>query len=295
MNQAGSIVLPNRLRFDFTHYQAVSQEELEKVERIVNEKILESLEVKTIETSLEESEKMGVVGLFEDKYKDQVRVVQMGEYSKELCGGTHVENTSNIGLFKIISESSIASGVRRIEAITGRTVYKYLNELEKDINNISYVLKSSKNDLLDRVYSITEEIKEKEKEIESLKFKMASSIADDILNAKQDTNGISLITYKIENMDMDSLRNLGDEIRDRLGSGVIVLASVDKGKISFVSMVTKDIVAKGIHAGNIVKEVAKITGGGGGGRSDMAQAGGKIYLKLRGFKYCAYFDSEQLK
>ena len=296
VNQAGSIVLPNRLRFDFTHYQAVSQEELEKIERIVNEKILESLEVKTIETSLEESEKMGVVGLFEDKYKDQVRVVQMGEYSKELCGGTHVENTSNIGLFKIISESSIASGVRRIEAITGRTVYKYLNELEKDINNISYVLKSSKNDLLDRVYSITEEIKEKEKEIESLKFKMASSIADDILNAKQDTNGISLITYKIENMDMDSLRNLGDEIRDRLGSGVIVLASVDKGKISFVSMVTKDIVAKGIHAGNIVKEVAKITGGGGGGRSDMAQAGGKDISKVEeALNIVPILISEQLK
>ena len=296
VNQAGSMVLPNRLRFDFTHYEAVSQKELKEIERIVNEKILDSLEVKTIETSLKESENMGVVGLFEDKYKDQVRIVQMGEYSKELCGGTHVENTNNIGLFKIISESSIASGVRRIEAITGRAVYEYLNELEKDIDNISYVLKTSKKDLLDRVYSITEEIKEKEKEIESLKSKMALSIADDILNTKQDINGTSLITYKVENMDMNSLRNLGDEVKDRLGSGVIVLASVDKGKISFVSMVTKDIVSKGVHAGNIIKEVAKITGGGGGGRPDMAQAGGKDISKVeKALNIVPILINEQLK
>jgi alanyl-tRNA synthetase len=280
VNQAGSIVLPNRLRFDFTHYEAVSYEELMEIESIVNEKILDSLEVKTIETSLKESQKMGVVGLFEDKYKEQVRVVQMGEYSKELCGGIHVDNTSNIALFKIISESSIASGVRRIEAITGRAVFEYLNKLEKNIDTVSNIFKTNKKDIIDRAYSITEELKEKEKEIESLKSKMASSIADKILNTKKDIDGVNLITYKAENMDMNSLRNLGDEIRNGLGSGVIVLASVHDSKISFVSMVTKDLVTKGIHAGNIIREVAKITGGGGGGRPDMAQAGGKDINKV---------------
>ncbi|MCF6460046.1 alanine--tRNA ligase [Clostridium sp. Cult3] len=280
VNQAGSIVLPNRLRFDFTHYEAVEEEQLREIERIVNEKILESLEVKTMNTTLERSQEMGVVGLFEDKYKDEVRVVQMGDYSKELCGGTHVDNTSNIGLFKIISESSIASGIRRIEAITGQEVYHYMNQLEKEIEDISSILKSSRKDVVDRVYSITEELREKEKEINSLKSKMASSIAEDILDRKIDVEGIKLISYRVENMDMNSLRNLGDELRNGIGSGVIVLASVFKDKVSFVSMVTKDLIEKGIHAGNIIREVAKVTGGGGGGRPDMAQAGGKDINKV---------------
>ncbi len=280
VNQAGSIVLPNRLRFDFTHYEAVSNEQLKEIERIVNERILDSLQVKTIETSLKESQEMGVVGLFEDKYKDRVRVVEMGNYSMELCGGTHVDNTSNIGLFKIISESSIASGVRRIEAITGEAVYEYLNELERDLDEVSNVLKTNKKDLIERAHSIVEEVKNKEKEIESLKSKMALSIADEILDTKKNIDGIDLITYKINNMDMNSLRNLGDEIKNGMESGVIVLASVYNEKISFVSMVTKDIVKKGIHAGNIIKEVAKVTGGGGGGRPDMAQAGGKDITKV---------------
>lgn len=281
VNQAGSIVLNNRLRFDFTHYEAVSDEELEKIEKIVNQKILDSLNVNVIETSLKESEEMGVIGLFEDKYKEQVRVVQMGDYSKELCGGTHVDNTSNIGLFKIMSESSIASGVRRIEAITGEAVYEYLNGLEKDIEDISHTLKTNKKNLVDRVHSIMDEFKDKDKEIESLKSKMASSIAQDILNTKKEIDGVNLITYKVDNMDMDSLRNLGDEIRNELGSGVIVLAGIDNGKVGFISMATKDMVDKGIHAGNIIREVAKITGGGGGGRPDMAQAGGKDLSKVQ--------------
>ncbi len=280
VNQAGSIVLPNRLRFDFTHYEAVRDRELSEIERIVNEKILESLEVKVIETSLQESEEMGVIGLFEDKYKDRVRVVQMGDYSKELCGGTHVNNTSEIGLFKIISESSIASGVRRIEAITGEAVYEYLLELERNIDHISHILKTNRNNTLDRVSSLVEELKEKEREIDVLKSKMASSLADDILKEKVNIDGVSLISYKVDNMDMNSLRNLGDELRNSLESGVIVLASVSNGKISFVSMVTKDLVKKGIHAGNMIREVAKITGGGGGGRPDMAQAGGKDVSKV---------------
>ncbi|MCF6464142.1 alanine--tRNA ligase [Clostridium sp. Cult1] len=280
VNQAGSIVLPNRLRFDFTHYEGVKDKELKQIEKIVNEKILASLEVRTMEMSLKESEEMGVVGLFEDKYKDVVRVVQMGDFSQELCGGTHVSNTSNIGLFKIISESSIASGVRRIEAITGRAVYEYLENLEQDIEDISLIVKANKKDIVDRIESITEELKEKDKQINSLKSKIASSIVEDILESKQVMDDINIVTYKLDNMDMNSLRNLGDEIKNALDSSVIVLASIDKGKLSFVAMVSKDLVEKGIHAGNIIKEVAKITGGGGGGRPDMAQAGGKDISKV---------------
>ncbi|NLV76302.1 MAG: alanine--tRNA ligase [Tissierellia bacterium] len=280
VNQAGSIVLPNRLRFDFTHYEAVNKKELWEIERIVNERILESLEVQTINTTLKKSQEMGVLGLFEDKYGDEVRIVQMGDYTKELCGGTHVENTSNIGLFKIISESSIASGVRRIEAITGYEVYRYLNQLEKDLEDISTILKTDKNHLIDKVYSLTEELKKKEKELDSLKSKMASSIAEDIINTSIEVDGIRLISYKLKNMDMEALRSLGDEIKNGIDSGIVILASTYNDKVSFVSMVTKDLIDKGVHAGNIIREVAKITGGGGGGRPDMAQAGGKDINKV---------------
>ncbi|HSH35684.1 alanine--tRNA ligase [Schnuerera sp.] len=280
VNQAGSIVLPNRLRFDFTHYEGVEEGKLKRIEKIVNDKIFASLEVKTMEMTLKESEEMGVVGLFEDKYKDIVRVVQMGDYSKELCGGTHVNNTNNIGIFKIISESSIASGVRRIEAITGNAVYEYLDGLEQDINRISQIVKSNRNDIIGKIENITEELKEKDKQIESLKSKMASSIAEEILDSRKEINGINIIMHKVDNMDMNSLRNLGDELKNSINSGVIVLASVSNGKLSFVSMVTKDLIEKGIHAGNLIREVAKITGGGGGGRPDMAQAGGKDISKV---------------
>ncbi|MEY8415360.1 alanine--tRNA ligase [Tissierella praeacuta] len=280
VNQAGSIVMPNRLRFDFTHFEGVTKEELKDIEKIVNSKILESLEVITIETSLKNAQEMGVVGLFEDKYKDEVRVLTMGDYSKELCGGTHVSNTANIGLFKILSESSIASGVRRIEAITGGSVYEYMNNMEDSIGELADILKTNKNNLLEKARTLVDEAKEKEKEIDSLKAKMASSIADEILSSKLVVSEVPTIVYKVDNMDMNSLRNLGDEIKNRLGSGVIVLASVKDDKISFVGMVTKDIIEKGIHAGNIIKEVAMKTGGGGGGRADMAQAGGKDINKV---------------
>ena len=280
VNQAGSIVTPNRLRFDFTHFEAVAPDELKRVEEIVNSKIFEALEVTTTETTLKNAQEMGVVGLFEDKYGDEVRVLKMGDYSKELCGGTHVGNTGNIGLFKIISESSIASGVRRIEAITGKAVYDYINQMEDSISQLSNILRTNKNNLVDKATDLTEEIKEREKEIETLKSKMASSIADEILSSKVVVENIGLITYKVDNIDMNSLRNLGDELRNRLGSGVIVLASVNDDKLSFIGMVTKDLIEKGIHAGNIIREVAKATGGGGGGRPDMAQAGGKDITKV---------------
>lgn len=280
VNQAGSLVLPTKLRFDFTHFESPTNDELKRIERIVNSKILEAIDVYTIETSLTKAQEMGAVGLFEDKYHDDVRIVKVGDYSQELCGGTHVINTSNIGMFKILSETGVAAGVRRIEAITGTSVYDYLIQMENELDEVSNVLKTNKDNLLDKAKSLTIELKEKDREIESLKGKMATNIADDILSSKVMVGDVSLITYKIQDLDMNSLRNLGDEIRNRLKSGVVVLASVLKDKISFVTMVTKDLNAKGISAGNIIKEVAKATGGSGGGRPDMAQAGGKDVDKI---------------
>ena len=280
VNQAGSIVLPNRLRFDFTHFESISKEDLASIEKRVNTKILEALDVSTTISSLKDAQAMGVVGLFEDKYKDEVRIVSMGEYSRELCGGTHVNNTSNIGLFKILSESGIASGVRRIEAITGFGVYDYLNQLEDEMEEISHNLKTNKTGIIEKSKSLTEELKEKDKEIDRLKSKLSTNIAEEILSSKINVEDIALITYKVKDMDMESLRNLGDEIRNRLNSGIVVLASVLNGKISFVAMVTKDIVDRGFSAGNIVKEVSKAAGGSGGGRADMAQAGGKDISKV---------------
>ncbi len=280
VDQAGSIVMDNRMRFDFTHFEAVSKEALVEIERRVNEKILAGLDVETIETSLKNAQEMGAVGLFEDKYKDDVRIVKMGEYSMELCGGTHVKNTSNIGLFKIVSESGIASGVRRIESITGFSVYDYLNQVEKETEEISHILKTNRTNLLDKTRSLAEELKEKEREIEKLKSKLSTNISDDILNTKKLVKDIALVTYKVNDLDMEGLRNLGDEIRNKLGSGIVVLASVQGDKGNLVAMATKDVVAKGYSAGNIIKEVAKMAGGGGGGRPDMAQAGAKDISKI---------------
>ena len=280
VNQAGSLVMPNKLRFDFTHFESPTGEEVKTIETIVNEKILEALDVITVETSLLEAQEMGAVGLFEEKYGDSVRIIKIDDYSQELCGGTHVKNTSNIGLFKITSETGIAAGVRRIEAITGSAVYEYLNQMENQIEEVSNILKTNKENLLDKAKSLTEDLKEKDREIDSLKGKMATNIADDILSSKIIVDDIALITYKTSDLDMNSLRNLGDEVRNRLGSGVVVLASVVEDKISFVTMVTKDLNSQGISAGNIIKEVAKATGGSGGGRPDMAQAGGKDVSKI---------------
>lgn len=278
VNQAGSYVSPDRLRFDFTHFEGISSADLKKVEDRVNEIILKGLDVETIETTLDEAHKLGALGLFEEKYKNDVRIVKMGDYSQELCGGTHVRNTSNIGLFKIISETGIASGFRRIEAVTGLSVLELLNSAKSQLDEVGHILKT--NNLIEKATQIVEEIKLKDREIEQLKGKLSSNIAEEILDSKKVVADIPYIVYKIKDMDMNSLRNLGDEIRNRLGSGVVVLASVINDKISYVAMVTKDINKKGILAGNIIKEVARISGGNGGGRPDMAQAGGKDISKV---------------
>ncbi|QIB26492.1 alanine--tRNA ligase [Caloranaerobacter azorensis] len=280
VNQAGSLVEPNRLRFDFTHFEGLNKDTLEKIEKLVNEKILQSLNVETFEVSLDEAIKMGAVALFGEKYGEKVRVVKMGDYSLELCGGTHISNTSQIGMFKIVSESGVASGIRRIEAITGIKVFEYLNNMEKKINSLAELLKTNKKEILDKTKALIDQNKLLEKEIDNLKSKIASSKVDDIVSEKVEIDGLNLIVKRIDDMGINELRQLGDRIRDKMDSVLVVLGSVKNDKISFVAMATKDLVSKGIHAGNIIREVAKETGGGGGGRPDMAQAGGKDVSKI---------------
>ncbi|KDR94178.1 alanyl-tRNA synthetase [Peptoclostridium litorale DSM 5388] len=280
VEQSGSLVSHEKLRFDFTHFESISKEELLEVERIVNINILKAHKVDVIDASLEEAKKMGATALFGEKYGDRVRVVKMGDYSMELCGGTHLENTSQVGLFKILSESGVAAGVRRIEAVTGMAVYNMLNQKQALIEEVCSVLKAKEDNIVNRSGAVMSQMKDMEKEISSMKSKLLSSSIDDILNNKESVDGVGFIAYKFENTDMDSLRDSADKLRDKMGSAVIVLANIDGDKVNFVCAATKDLMAKGVHAGNIVKEVAKMTGGGGGGRPDMAQAGGKDPSKV---------------
>ena len=280
INQAGSLVDANKLRFDFTHFEAVSQEDLKRVEQIVNDKIALNLNTIIKEMTLEESSKMGAIGLFEDKYKDIVRVVSFGGWSIELCGGTHVKNVSEIQMFKITSESSVAAGVRRIEAITGRSVYEYLKKTENQIDEVSNILKCKKPELVSKVESINEEIKSLEKELKELKSQIALNSLDSFIAEKKDIDGISFIAKKVEFENQNDLRDLIDKLRDKLGTSVIVFANVYQGKLTFTVGVSKDLNARKINAGNIVKEVAKLVGGNGGGRPDIASAGGKDLSKV---------------
>ena len=280
INQAGSLVDANKLRFDFTHFEAVSQEDLKRVEQIVNDKIALNLNTIIKEMTLEESSKMGAIGLFEDKYKDVVRVVSFGGWSIELCGGTHVKNVSEIQMFKITSESSVAAGVRRIEAITGRSVYEYLKKTENQIDEVSNILKCKKPELVSKVESINEEIKSLEKELKELKSQIALNSLDSFIAEKKDIDGISFIAKKVEFENQNDLRDLIDKLRDKLGTSVIVFANVYQEKLTFTVGVSKDLNARKINAGNIVKEVAKLVGGNGGGRPDIASAGGKDLSKV---------------
>lgn len=280
INQAGSLVDANKLRFDFTHFEAVSQEDLKRVEQIVNDKIALNLNTIIKEMTLEESSKMGAIGLFEDKYKDIVRVVSFGGWSIELCGGTHVKNVSEIQMFKITSESSVAAGVRRIEAITGRSVYEYLKKTENQIDEVSNILKCKKPELVSKVESVNEEIKSLEKELKELKSQIALNSLDSFIAEKKDIDGISFIAKKVEFENQNDLRDLIDKLRDKLGTSVIVFANVYQEKLTFTVGVSKDLNARKINAGNIVKEVAKLVGGNGGGRPDIASAGGKDLSKV---------------
>ena len=280
VNQAGSLVLGDKMRFDFTHFEGVTKEELDQIEDIVNSKILEGLNVEVVETTIEDARAQGAQALFDEKYGDTVRLVKIGDYSKELCGGTHVDSSSQIGLFKILSESGIAAGVRRIEAVTGIEAYNYVKNMESTINEISGVLKSSKKDMVNKIQSTLDDNKTLEKEIEKLKSNLTLSKLDDIIDGISNIDGIDVIYKKLDNLDGNNLRELGDSIKDKLGSVLVVLGSSKDNKVSLIAMATKDLVSKGIHAGNIIKEIAKVTGGGGGGRPDMAQAGGKDASKI---------------
>lgn len=275
VNQAGSYVDSERLRFDFTHFQGVTPEELRKVEDLVNEKIMDVFNVDTNEMTLEEAKTKGAMALFDDKYGDLVRVVEVGDYSIELCGGTHVCNSGEIGLFKIVNESGVAAGMRRIEAITGFEAIKYMEEKENTLKNACTTLKCNEKDIIKRIQGQASEIKEKEKEINELKAKLTSGAEDDIINSAKDINGVKVVVYALEDVDGNALRDLGDKIRNKIGSGVVVLLSKASGKVNLVAMSTKDVINNGIHCGKIIKEVATVVGGGGGGRPDMAQAGGK--------------------
>lgn len=280
VNQAGSLVGPERLRFDFSHFSPVSAEELAAVEREVNEKILESLAVSVREMPVDEAKKLGAMALFGEKYGDTVRVVTMGDYSMELCGGTHLQNTAQAGLVKIVSESGVAAGVRRIEALTGEAAIRYLNGKEKLLEEVAAALKSTSQDVLKKVDVLQGELKHAQKEIEQLRSKLVSSSLDEVLAKAEDVKGAKVVAARFDQLDMEGLRNTADMIRNKLDSCVVVLATGQGDKVNFVVTASKDWVAKGVHAGNIIREVAKIAGGGGGGRPDMAQAGGKDASKI---------------
>lgn len=296
VNQAGSLVEPDRLRFDFTHYTSLSPEEIQKVEDIVNDVVLANLPVEVIETTLSKAKSMGAMALFDGKYGQSVRVVKMGDFSLELCGGTHVTSTSEIGLFKIVSESSVGSGLRRIEAVTGRGVLKYLAAAEEQLNQIAGLVKASPHETVKKVHALQGKVKEMENELEKLRNKLSKQQVAGIINQARDINGIKVLAAVVEAKDMDSLRSIADIMRDKLGSGIVVLGAQIDEKANLVAAATKDVVERGIHSGRAVKEVAKIVGGGGGGRPDMAQAGGKDPSKLQEAMDKAYkVIEEQLK
>ncbi|WP_143314814.1 alanine--tRNA ligase [Clostridium sp. HBUAS56017] len=275
VNQAGSYVDDERLRFDFTHFQGLSLDELDKVEALVNEKIMEVYSVETNLMTLEEAKESGAMALFDDKYGDKVRVVSVGEFSKELCGGTHVGNAGEIGLFRIIGESGVAAGTRRIEAVTGFNAIKFIEEKQNILKDACHALKCNDKDIVNKIMAQNSEIKEKEKEIAELKSKLTSGIEEEILKSAKVINDIKVISYSLENVDGNALRDLADKIRNKMGTGVVVLVSNTSEKVNLVSMATKDCTNLGVHCGKIIKEVASIVGGSGGGRPDMAQAGGK--------------------
>ena len=280
VNQAGSLVMPDKMRFDFSHFEAMSKEEIDKVEKIVNEKIFEALPVETKITNLEEAKEMGAIGLFEDKYHGEVRVLSMGDYSRELCGGTHVSNTSEISMFKILSESGISNGIRRIESITGPAVLKYLNELKDEQEDIAKELKSNREEILQKIKLNIKSLKEANKEIEKLEHDMAKDQISGLLDSVKNKNGINYVIKKFDGVDVNTLRDLADEVRNKVGSVVVLFATVNDGKLNFICAVSKDLVEKKIAAGKLIKEIAKIAGGGGGGRPDMATAGGKDIAKV---------------
>ena len=275
VEQAGSYVDGERLRFDFSHFSAMTQEELDKVEKLVNEKIAENIAVVTDVCDIEEAKKSGAMALFGEKYGEKVRVVKMGDFSIELCGGTHVANTGVINAFKIVSESGVAAGVRRIEALTGNGVFAYYAQLEETIEKAAKTVKATPANLLEKLEHLMAEMKALQSENESLKSKAAKEALGDVMDKVVEVKGVKLLATSVSGVDMNGLRDLGDQLKDKLGEGVVVLASDMDGKVNLIAMATEGAMSKGAHAGNLIKGIAGLVGGGGGGRPNMAQAGGK--------------------
>ncbi|MDA1839850.1 MULTISPECIES: alanine--tRNA ligase [Bacillus] len=275
VNQAGSLVTSERLRFDFSHFGQVQTDELEKIERIVNEKIWESIDVEISQKAIEEAKEMGAMALFGEKYGDVVRVVQVGDYSLELCGGCHVDNTASIGIFKIVAESGIGAGTRRIEAVTGKSAYELMNDQVGLLKEAAGKMKTNPKDILTRVDGLFAEVKQLQKENESLAAKLSNIEAGNLTDSVMTVDGVNVLAAKVNVADMNNLRTMMDDLKNKLESAVVVLASVNDDKVNILAGVTKDLISQGYHAGKLVKEVASRCGGGGGGRPDMAQAGGK--------------------
>ena len=276
VEQKGSYVDPDRLRFDFAHFQAMTPDEIARVEAMVNEKISAALPVNTNVMSLEDAKKTGAMALFGEKYGDNVRVVSMGDFSTELCGGTHVANTSSIMLFKIVSEAGVAAGIRRIEALTGNGVLSYYKNIENTLHEACKTAKTEPSQLIHKLETMNDEIKSLSSENEKLKAKLANEAVGDVMANVKEIGGFKFLPVNVADVDMNGLRNLGDSMKEKIGSGVVILVSTQGGdKVNVIAMATDDAVAKGAHAGNLIKAVAPIVGGGGGGRPNMAQAGGK--------------------
>lgn len=282
VNQAGSLVTPDRLRFDFTHFSALREDELRKIEAIVNEKIWQSIDLSIDYQEFEKAKETGAMALFGEKYGDIVRVVQIGDYSVELCGGCHVRNTSEIGLFKLVSEGGIGAGTRRIEAVTSKKAFEFLNGKMKILKQVSNLVKANDDQqITERVQSLQQEVSNLEKKNESLSTKIANIEASSILEKVEDITGVPVLAEHVNVKDMNQLRNMVDDLKQKLDSAVILLATENNGKVQLAAGVSKDFVEKGIHAGKLIKEAATICGGGGGGRPDMAQAGGSDPSKIQ--------------
>ena len=275
VEQKGSLVSPDRLRFDFAHFSAMTAEELVQVEAIVNEEIRNDLSVVTEVMNIEAAKASGATALFDEKYADDVRVVTMGDFTKELCGGTHVSNTGKITTFKIVSEAGVAAGVRRIEALTGEAVFAYYKEVEKTLADAAKAAKATPANLIEKIEHMLADMKAMQSEIESLKSKAAKDALGDVMNQVTEVNGVKLLATSVEGVDMNGLRDLGDQLKEKLGQGVVVIASSANDKVNLIAMATDEAMAKGAHAGNLIKGIAGLVGGGGGGRPNMAQAGGK--------------------
>ncbi|KIL46088.1 alanine--tRNA ligase [Jeotgalibacillus campisalis] len=280
VNQAGSLVQEDRLRFDFSHFGQVQADELKRIEEIVNSKVWGSYSVETAVKSLEEAKSMGAMALFGEKYGAQVRVVSIGDYSLELCGGCHVSNTASIGLFRIVSEGGIGAGTRRIEAVTGEAAYRYMDDQIQLLQKSAALVKSNPNDLFSKIQNMQSDSRDLQRENDSLHAKMSNIEAENIMDNVITVDGIAVLAQKVQAADVNSLRSMADDVKNKLGSGILVLIAVQGEKVQVIAGVTKDLIDKGYHAGKLVKEVASICEGGGGGRPDMAQAGGKNPSKV---------------